>query len=72
MQPPKFPQDSYPHSFHAQLYPYGKIPLFGSSWFHPLEDDDVDMSLPWSIKLEEDTSYELSGEVSCREYLSQV
>ena len=71
-KPLNFLQDNQPYSFHTQFYPHGESHSSRSSWFHPLEDDDVDTSLPWRIRLELDTSYEFASDVSHHEYLSQV
>ena len=63
-QPSKFLQDNQPHLFHASFYPHSDSPSAISSRFHPLEDDDVDTYLPWHIRLEEDTFFELASDVS--------
>ena len=67
-----FLQDNQPRSFHARFYPHGESPSFGSSGFHLLEDDDMDKSMPWHIKLVEDTSYELAGDVSREEPFTKM
>ena len=45
----QFMQSDNPHSFHARFYHPGEIPSSTSSIFHPHEDEDVDMSLPWRV-----------------------
>ena len=63
-QPPQFLQENKCGSFHAHFYCHVKNPSAISSWFHPLEDDDVGISLPWCLWLDEDTSFKLTGDVS--------
>ena len=51
---PQFMQ-SDPQSFHARFYHPGESPSPNSSKFHPREDEEIDMSLPWHVALEDDT-----------------
>ena len=37
--------------------------------FHPREDEDVDISLPWRMSFDEDFSFESAGEASRQEYI---
>lgn len=68
--PPRF-QEQSPYSFHGLFYQPGEQPLITSSRFHPLEENDVDLNLPWRVELEKDISVELGSEVSHQEYLKQ-
>ena len=51
---PQFMQSNH-HSFHARFYHPGESPSPNSSKFHPREDEEIDMSLPWHVALEDDT-----------------
>ena len=65
---PKLVQ-SNPQSFHEQFYGPGEGPSVVSPRFHPREDEDVDISLPWRMSFDEDFSFESAGEASRQEYI---
>ena len=61
---------SNPQSFHAKFYGPGEGPSKISFRFHPREDEDIDICLPWRMSLDEDISLESAGEASRREYIN--
>ena len=60
---PRFMQ-SNSQSFHARFYGPGKVPSKTSSRFHPRENEDVDICLPWRMSLDDIVSMESAGEAS--------
>ena len=66
---PRFIQ-SNPQSFHAQFYGPGESPSEISPRFHPREDEDVDICLPWRVSFDEGVSLESAGEASRQEYIN--
>ena len=66
---PRFIQ-SNPQSFHAQFYGPGEGPSEISPRFHPREDEDVDICLPWRMSFDEGVSLESAGEASRHEYIN--
>ena len=61
---------SNPQSFHEQFYGPGEGPSVVSPRFHPREDEDIDLSLPWRMSFDEDFSLESAGEASHQEYIN--